>query len=468
MASEPISQNAGASSSLSLFGTLTSWGESILGYAQDQINNFLGWEDLDVIDPDAEGAEKGAASGTEAYNQEERKKAWGTRTFHQYIGMDVTSLLSVPVWIMEPVTILQKMAEIMEYTELLDKADACDDQYERLAWVVAFCVTPFGAVERPWKPFNPILGETFELRVGNGVRYFAEQVSHHPPVGVAHAENEHFLYDIVSAPTTQFLGNSLDIFPYGRSRIKLRRSGDVFTLVPPNSKAHNIVIGSTWVDCYGPLYVYAPGSQGGAKCVLNFMPCGWFGGGRYEFSGFITDADGRNRIHLAGKWNSHCDMTPCGADGEPDAAIQPLRMWTCREKPEGDFYGFTHFAKAMNAVEGQLRPLPSDSRRRSDRAALQAGDSITAGSEKVRLEQAQRVERAERERRGDSWQPRWFARDDELELLPGEHDLDKVPAWRWVGDWNKLEQEAVAVTGEVLGTGFSPWQYPELHAQQEE
>ncbi len=45
--------------------------------------------------------------------------------------MDVTSLLSVPVWIMEPVTILQKAAEIMEYTELLDKANACSDPMER-------------------------------------------------------------------------------------------------------------------------------------------------------------------------------------------------------------------------------------------------------------------------------------------------------------------------------------------------
>ena len=43
------------------------------------------------------------------------------------------------------------------------------------------------------------------------------QVSHHPPVGVAHAENEHWLYDIVSAPTTKFLGNSVDIYPVGES-----------------------------------------------------------------------------------------------------------------------------------------------------------------------------------------------------------------------------------------------------------
>ena len=48
------------------------------------------------------------------------------------------------------------------------------------------------------------------------------QVSHHPPVGVAHAENEHWLYDIVSAPTTKFLGNSVDIYPVGARFFPLR------------------------------------------------------------------------------------------------------------------------------------------------------------------------------------------------------------------------------------------------------
>ena len=31
------------------------------------------------------------------------------------------------------------------------------------------------------KPFNPLLGETYEL-VDKNYRYFAEQVSHHPPI----------------------------------------------------------------------------------------------------------------------------------------------------------------------------------------------------------------------------------------------------------------------------------------------
>ena len=44
-----------------------------------------------------------------------------------------------------------------------------------MALVAAFLVTPFGASERAWKPFNPMLGETFQVEGANGARYLAEQ-----------------------------------------------------------------------------------------------------------------------------------------------------------------------------------------------------------------------------------------------------------------------------------------------------
>jgi hypothetical protein len=53
--------------------------------------------------------------------------------YKDYIGMDITSLVTLPVWIMEPYTILQKVAEIMEYTQLLDRAAATEDPHERCA-----------------------------------------------------------------------------------------------------------------------------------------------------------------------------------------------------------------------------------------------------------------------------------------------------------------------------------------------
>ena len=48
-----------------------------------------------------------------------------------------------------------------------------------MALVATFLVAPFGSCERAWKPFNPMLGETFEVE-GLGQhkdgRFLAEQV----------------------------------------------------------------------------------------------------------------------------------------------------------------------------------------------------------------------------------------------------------------------------------------------------
>ena len=60
-----------------------------------------------------------------------QKRQIAFTNYKDYIGMDITSLVTLPVWIMEPYTILQKVAEIMEYTELLDKAASTEDPYER-------------------------------------------------------------------------------------------------------------------------------------------------------------------------------------------------------------------------------------------------------------------------------------------------------------------------------------------------
>jgi len=43
----------------------------------------------------------------------------------------------------------------------------------------------------PDKPFNPILGETFQLNSGNS-KYYAEQTSHHPPITSYYITNPHF------------------------------------------------------------------------------------------------------------------------------------------------------------------------------------------------------------------------------------------------------------------------------------
>ena len=63
--------------------------------------------------------------------------------FRDFIGMDITSLVTLPVWIMEPYTLLQKVAEIMEYTDALEKAVETEDEFQRCVVVVVVVVVVF-------------------------------------------------------------------------------------------------------------------------------------------------------------------------------------------------------------------------------------------------------------------------------------------------------------------------------------
>ena len=79
----------------------------------------------------------------------------------------------------EPLSALQRLCEELEYTELLDQATACSDPFDRMVRVAAFAVSSYAlAYHRAGrKPFNPILGETYEcVREDKGFKFIAEQV----------------------------------------------------------------------------------------------------------------------------------------------------------------------------------------------------------------------------------------------------------------------------------------------------
>ena len=106
------------------------------------------------------------------------------------IGKDL-SKISMPVTLNEPLSTLQRICEELEYAELLEKAVKSETPLERIQWVVAFSVSCYGSynARASHKPFNPLLGETFEcVREDKGFTFVSEQVSHHPPISAAHAK----------------------------------------------------------------------------------------------------------------------------------------------------------------------------------------------------------------------------------------------------------------------------------------
>lgn len=79
---------------------------------------------------------------------------------------------------------LQRLTEDLEYHDLLDKAVHCASSVEQMCLVAAFSVSSYSTtVHRIAKPFNPMLGETFELdRLEDmGLRSLCEQVRPEQP-----------------------------------------------------------------------------------------------------------------------------------------------------------------------------------------------------------------------------------------------------------------------------------------------
>ena len=104
-------------------------------------------------------------------------------TLKSLIGQDLTTA-TLPVSFNEPTTLLQRMAEDLEYAELLNTAVQPPLSSERMVYVAVFAASIYAStLGRTSKPFNPLLGETYEYTCSETrYRFFSEQVSHNPPV----------------------------------------------------------------------------------------------------------------------------------------------------------------------------------------------------------------------------------------------------------------------------------------------
>ncbi|KAI3863285.1 hypothetical protein MKW92_016608 [Papaver armeniacum] len=409
---------------------------------------------------DSKKAQKGTvgsiieAGGNELYVSvisSERKSLW--KILQKYIGSDISSLVKFPISFFEPMSTLQKLAEIMEYSHLLDLANECEDPHMRLVYASTWAITIYYAAQRTWLPFNPILGETYEMVNHDGITFLAEQVCHHPPVGVAHAENEHFTYDFMCKLKTKLLGNSVDYYPLGRW-CPLRFG-------TPRTKINNLIFGRTWIDTSGDMVM--TNMTTGDRVVLNFKPCGWFGACRYEVNGYVYNAAKEPKILMTGKWNKSMSYQPCDMHGVPLPGIQLKEVWRVADVPENDKFQYTYFAHKINSFDtAPKKLLASDSRLRPDRYALEKGDLSKVGPEKNSLEVRQRNEKKKREANGDKYTPKWFDLTDEVTITP----WGEMETYEYNGKYSKhraMVNSSDDITSDEVGGGvptkFNPWQY---------
>uniref|UniRef100_A0A665VMT6 Oxysterol-binding protein n=1 Tax=Echeneis naucrates TaxID=173247 RepID=A0A665VMT6_ECHNA len=351
------------------------------------------------------------------------------------IGMEL-SKITMPVIFNEPLSFLQRLTEYMEHTYLIHQANASSDSIERMKCVAAFAVSAVASQwERTGKPFNPLLGETFELlRWDLGFRLISEQVSHHPPVSAFHAEGlkQDFVFHGSIYPKLKFWGKSVEAEPKGIITLELPKYNEAYTWTNPTCCVHNIIVGQLWIEQYGNVEVI--NHRTGERCYLNFKPCGLFGNELHKVEGYILDKSKKKLCALYGKWTeslyvidpaafeAHKKNDKKGAEERkevPSPAKDTVQvipgsqlLWRIAPRPanSAQMYNFTSFAMQLNELHKEMEGVipQTDCRLRPDIRAMENGDIDLASEEKKRLEEKQRAARKNRSKSDEEWKTRWF------------------------------------------------------------
>ena len=92
------------------------------------------------------------------------------------VGKDL-SKYSLPVFLNEPISLLQKTSEAFIFCDLLEAASKEKDRHKRMVLVSGYATSFYWVIDgRIAKPFKSILGETYEL-VTNKFKFYGENVS---------------------------------------------------------------------------------------------------------------------------------------------------------------------------------------------------------------------------------------------------------------------------------------------------
>uniref|UniRef100_A0A3Q3LBB9 Oxysterol-binding protein n=1 Tax=Mastacembelus armatus TaxID=205130 RepID=A0A3Q3LBB9_9TELE len=352
------------------------------------------------------------------------------------IGKDL-SKVAMPVQLNEPLNTLQRLCEELEYSELLDTANDCQDPYQRMVYVATFAISAYTSTyhRAGSKPFNPVLGETYECdRPDKGFRFIAEQVSHHPPVSACHSDSKNFTFWQDVRWKNKFWGKSMEIVPMGTTHVTLPAFGDHYEWNKVTSCIHNILSGQRWIEHYGEMAIKNTNSDI-CQCKVTFVKAKSWSSTVNEIEGVVTDSKGKVIHTIFGKWHESVFQ------GDPPSA---MCIWRANPMPvdQEQYYGFTQFAVELNELDFSLRTLlpPTDTRFRLDQRLLEEGNTEGAEEQKQRIEQLQRERRKVLQDNNMTHQPRFFkkSKDDtwvsnntywELRRDPGFSKMDFPVLW---------------------------------------
>eukprot|EP00798_Chlamydomonas_sp_ICE-L_P006341 gene6341-2966_t len=385
--------------------------------AEEQIN--------DLVEPTNSMMQKMAMSESEGENKEDKNDQGGYRfdkpehiaalqlqrqQMWQWMKREGTNLLdltriSLPVCLFEPRSFLERMTTNWDYMDLLMSAASCTDPADRMRFVVAFAISGMCRQVSFHKPFNPILGETYQSKYSNGVEVYCEQISHHPPVSSWQVQEptRKFMFHGNGNWSAGIKGNSVKGRQTGINTVEFPQDGSKITYELVGITVKGVLWGQRSIK-YGGGMVFKD-EKNSLVCEVQVDPQphqtlfqAWFRGKkaagykpdqvkgvlkRLEVKGVLKRLDVGNEVvldHCTGNWLQKLEWEK---GVKSIKTSNSKRLWDIK----------------TSRLSEQLpvdNPLDSDCRHRKDLVFLKADDHAKAQEWKLKLEEVQRGDRKQR------------------------------------------------------------------------
>ncbi|KAK9824358.1 hypothetical protein WJX72_009678 [[Myrmecia] bisecta] len=324
--------------------------------------------------------------------------------------LDLISL-SLPVKMFESRSYLEKLTDVWVFPCFLDRAAAASSPLYRLQLVATWFIAGQQNAFASWmKPFNPILGETFQAATASGTRVYLEQISHHPPIAAYQmmGPGRAWVLTGVSRPEVRYKGNAVKTLVRGArtitfadgTRMELNFPSYLLKGILYSDQPHGEMDGTfSILDVTHNL-----------RCQIEFGKVvgerNWLLQRPDSFSGQIVQLNapavgacqtlhrGSSFTHLASKFASLAAPSSKAADAR-EPAEEVLSRCVGNWLAFCDWDGSRFWTLVSEPPECWLpdsQPLPSDARYRSDLQQLKQGNLQAAQAAKELLEAQQRTD----------------------------------------------------------------------------
>ncbi|KAH0541415.1 hypothetical protein FGG08_004105 [Glutinoglossum americanum] len=277
------------------------------------------------------------------------------------------------------------------------------------------------------KPLNPFLGELFlgkwEDEAGT-TELISEQVSHHPPVTAYTIWNQKHGVRLqgYNGQKASFSMRTIHVKQIGHAIYHIDAYNEDYLITLPSLHIEGLVYGAPYVELNTRTFIQ---SSSGYTSKISYSGKGWVSGKKNSFTATLYPEGKEKDIlySIEGQWND------------------TFTIHDVKSKTELDSYS----PKTSQVTPLTIAPLDQQGELESRRAwravaeAIGNGDMETTGTEKSKIENAQRELRKQEKDEGKEWERRYFSRveADEMfgrlaERVGYQVEADKTGGlWRW-------------------------------------